>query len=81
MFESGAFFEVADGEFDYGVFAMEPVSGDRVEIGPVGDEGVVSPVGPQLMLFGDDDTVYAYDGADQLLSATVGVADWSSPGR
>ena len=47
MFESGAFFEVADGELDDGVLAVERVDVDGVAV-EVGEERVVSPVGPQL---------------------------------
>jgi len=46
VFEPDAFFEVSDGEFDDGVFAVELVCGDGVEV-VVGYEGVVAPVGPQ----------------------------------
>jgi hypothetical protein len=43
VFESGAFFEVADVELDDGVVTVEQVGIDRA--GPlVGDEGVVAPV-------------------------------------
>ena len=49
MFESGAFFEIADGELNDGVLAVELVSSDGVE-GGVGDEGVVAPIGPQSPL-------------------------------
>ena len=43
MVEPGAFFEVADGELDDGVGAVELISGGGVVVG-VGDERVVSPV-------------------------------------
>ena len=49
MVEPGAFFEVADGELDDGVGAVELISGGGVVVG-VGDERVVSPVGPHLLL-------------------------------
>ena len=49
MLKAGAFFEVADGELDNGVGAVEPVSGGGVVFG-VGDERVVPPVGPQSLL-------------------------------
>ena len=49
MLEPGAFFEVADGELDDGVAAVELVRGGGVVVG-VGDECVVSPVGPQSLL-------------------------------
>ena len=49
MVEPGAFFEVADGELDDGVGAVEIISGGGVVVG-VGDERVVSPVGPHLLL-------------------------------
>ena len=47
VLEPGAFFEVADGELDGGVVAVELVDGDGGQF-DVGDEGVVTPVGPQL---------------------------------
>src|SRR4051794_1335663 len=55
VLEPGAFFEVADGELDGGVIAVELVNGDG---GPfdVGDEGVVAPVGPQPSLRGFGET-------------------------
>jgi hypothetical protein len=40
-------FEVADGEFDDGVVAVEGVGFDGVEVDAVGDERVVSPFGEQ----------------------------------
>ena len=49
MVEPGAFFEVADGELDDGVGAVEPVSGGGVVFG-VGDKRVVPPVRPQSLL-------------------------------
>ena len=49
--EPGPFFEVADGEFDDGVVAVEPVDVDGVAV-DVGEEGVVTPVGPQTLLGG-----------------------------
>ena len=51
MFESGTFFEVFDGEFDHGVVTVEPVHLDG-GAGQVGEECVVTPVGPQLELGG-----------------------------
>ena len=51
MFESGTCFQVFDGEFNRGVFAMEPVDVDNVA-GHVGEEGVVSPIRPQFLLCG-----------------------------
>jgi hypothetical protein len=44
--EPGAFFEVTDGEFNGGVFTVEPVGCGTVEVGPVGDEGVVTSIRP-----------------------------------
>ena len=44
LFESGAFFSVADGEFDDGVVTVEPVDVDGVTV-EVGQEGVVTPSG------------------------------------
>ncbi len=49
MFESGTFFEVADREFDDGVVAVELVDLDRRAV-EIGEERVVAPVGPQLLL-------------------------------
>ena len=46
--ESGVFFEVTNGEFDGGVGSVVGVGGDGVEVVSVGDEAVVTPVGPQL---------------------------------
>ena len=50
VFEAGAFFEVADGEFDDGVLAMELVGFDRLEVhirrrarGDVRVSGLVAP--------------------------------------
>ena len=51
MVESGAFFEVADGELDDGVVTVEPVDVDGVTV-EIGEEGVVPPVGPQPLLAG-----------------------------
>ena len=42
-------FEVADGELDDGVVSVEPVDVDGVTV-EVGQEGVVTPVGPQPQL-------------------------------
>ena len=42
-------FEIADGELNNGVFAVEPVGFDHGR-GGVGDEGVVAPIGPQSPL-------------------------------
>ena len=64
MVESGAFFEVTDGEFDDGVFAVELVGCDGVEVVVGGDEGVVSPVGPQPSLGGFGESGAAHDEAD-----------------
>jgi hypothetical protein len=44
--------EVADGKLDHGVAAVVGVQGDG-GAGPVGDEGVVAPVGPQRRLGAD----------------------------
>ncbi len=90
MVEPGAFFEVADGEFDGGVVAVEPVSGDGAEVVSVGDEGVVPPVGPQPLLgcVGEAGAAHhqtdaaalfaaagAVDGFSDLGVAAVGVVD------
>jgi hypothetical protein len=49
VFESGTVFEVTDRQLDAGVVAVELVDGGGAEL-DVGDEGVVSPVGPQPLL-------------------------------
>ena len=49
VLEPGAFFEVADGELDGGVVAVELVDLDGGQV-EVGDERVVAPVGPQSPL-------------------------------
>ena len=51
MLESGAGLEVLDGQLDGGVLAMEPVDVDDVTV-EVGEERVVTPVGPQFLLCG-----------------------------
>ncbi len=66
MLESGAFFEVADGELDDGVGAVELVRGGGVVFG-VGVECVVSPVGPQSLLCGVGEAGAAHDEADGAL--------------
>ena len=68
VLEPGAFFEVADGELDGGVVAVELVDGDggRVE---VGDEGVVSPVGPQLGLGGVGEPGAAHDEPERVVGS------------
>ena len=70
VFESRAFFEIADGELDAGVAAVEPVRGGGVVFG-VGDECVVSPVGPQPLLCGVGEAGAAHDEAH---GALVGAA-------
>ena len=47
--ESGALFQVTDGEFADGVVTVEPVDVDGVTV-EVGQEGVVPPVRPQPLL-------------------------------
>jgi hypothetical protein len=47
--QPGAGLEVADGELDHCVRAVVGVDSDGVAV-KVGDEGVVTPVGPQLRL-------------------------------
>ncbi|HSH61287.1 MAG TPA: hypothetical protein VK988_16925 [Acidimicrobiales bacterium] len=53
MFEPAALFEVADGELDGGVVAVEGVHLHGVAV-EVGEEGEVAPVGPQAKLAGID---------------------------
>ena len=69
VFESGAFFEVADGELDDGVLAVEPVDGDDVVV-EVGEKRVVSPVGPQSLLGSAGEPGAAHDQSMRALSAT-----------
>ena len=71
---AGAFFEVADREFDDGVFAVEPVGFDHVEVAVGGDERVVSPLGPQPALgwFGEPGATHDQaDGAGLRASSPV----------
>ena len=79
--EPGVFFEVANGEFDGGVGSVVGVGGDGVEVGSVGDEAVVAPVGPHLGL-GAEQAGAAHDepqlgplavGAAELVAAAAGV--------
>ena len=49
VLESGSGLEVLDRQLDGGVLAMEPIDFDDVA-GQVGEERVVAPVGPQLLL-------------------------------
>jgi hypothetical protein len=73
-------FEVADGELDPGVAAVILVQPHR-SAGPVGDNGVVAPVGKQLGLGADragaahDQPVALVAGLGHLRQATVGVDD------
>ena len=60
VLEPGAVFEVADGELDGGVVAVELVDVDGRQV-EVGDEGVVTPVGPQLRLGGIGEPGAAHD--------------------
>ena len=48
--QSGVVLQIADNQFHPGVFAVHPVGFCRREVA-VGDEGVMSPVGPQPLLF------------------------------
>ena len=52
MGESGAFFEVADREFDYCVVTVKRVGSDGTGIGVRCYEGVVTPIGPEFELGG-----------------------------
>ena len=58
---------------DGGVAAVVGVGGDGVEVGSVGDECVVAPVGPQLAL-GADEAGAAHD-EPQLGGLVVGAAE------
>ena len=60
VLEPGAFFEVADGELDGGVVAVELVDLDGRQL-DVGDERVVAPVGPQPRLGGVGEPGAAHD--------------------
>ena len=75
VFESGAFFEVADGELDDGVFSVELVGFDHRHIGVGGDEGVVSPVRPQaaLVLVGEPGSAHNEADAAGFVAAADGV--------
>ena len=66
--ETGAVFEVADGELDGGVVAVELVDLDGRRL-DVGDEGVVPPVGPQLCLGGVGEPGAAHDEPDVTLGS------------
>ena len=66
MLESRAFFDVADGELDDGVAAVELVRGGGVVFG-VGVECVVSPVGPQSSLCALGEAGAAHHEADGAL--------------
>ena len=57
--EPRPFFEIADGEFDDGVAAVERIDLERVSI-EIGEEGEVTPVGPQGGL-GTDEPGAAHD--------------------
>ena len=68
VFETGAFFEVADGELDHGVLAVEGVDGDGVA-GQVGEEPEVPPVGPQGGLGGAGQSGAAHDQTPAVVDA------------
>ena len=53
VLEPGAFFEVADREFDYGMVTVELVSVDCAALTVAGDERMVAPVRPQFGLRAD----------------------------
>ena len=71
MVEPGAFFEVADGELDDGVGAVELISGGGVVVG-VGDERVVSPVGPHLLLGALGESAAHHEANGALVFAAAG---------
>ena len=73
VFESGAFFEVADGEFDGGVVTMELVGLDDGGV-EAGDERVVAPVRPQLRLGAIGEPGAAHDEPDAPLGSFAVVA-------
>ena len=58
-----ACFQLADRQLHDGVLAVEPVGGDGVEIGAVGDEAVVSRFGEQAGLGGVGEAYSATDGS------------------
>ena len=60
VLEPSAFFQVADGELDRGVGAVELVDGDGGQF-EVRDERVVAPVGPQSALGGLGEAGAAHD--------------------
>jgi hypothetical protein len=49
VLETSSILQVSDGELDRGVGPVEPVGLDRLQF-ETGHEGVVTPVGPQLLL-------------------------------
>ena len=75
MVESCTFFEVTDREFDDGVVTVEGVGFNSGEIIPVGDEGVVSPFGPESELGGIGEAGAAHDESDGAELAAAGSAD------
>ena len=74
MAQSGAFFEVADGELDDGVATMEGVNGDGVAV-EISHEAVVNPVRPETLLGAVGETGAAHDEAagDPAASGAGGV--------
>ena len=66
VLETGSFLQVPDGEFDGGVGPVEPVRLDRVQL-EGGDEGVVTPVRPELSLHRVGEPGAANDEADPTL--------------
>ena len=71
VFEPGAVFEVADGELDGGVLTMEPIDFDDVAV-EIGEERVVPPVGPQLLLGSPGEPGAAHDQSAGELAGRVG---------
>lgn len=71
-------FQLADGEFDHGVFAVEPVGFDRGQVVAVGDEAVVPPLGEQASLGSVSQSCPAHDethDAPVLLASTAALVD------
>ena len=83
VLEPHPLFEVADGELDAGMGAVEDVGLDGVE-NDVGDEGVVTPLGPQGRLVRIGQSRAAHDQTQLASLATplvtyVVSATWANP--
>ena len=73
VLEARSFLQVADGQLDRGVLAVERVHLDERQI-EVGDEGVMTPIGPQRSLGALGEAGAAHDQAHgALLAVHAGV--------